>query len=129
MAATFTEEQLTTARNLRDSGADWELVGLKMSVSGYAVRCALDAQFKQKQLEYNKNRMRDYRKSVREGTRAREQIDRHHIPREVLAEREKRLSAPNHSAFGDPAIGYSALDKLNIKRNPKDAGNIRISVL
>jgi hypothetical protein len=129
--AVFTEEQLTTARNLRDSGADWELVGLKMKVSGYAIRCAIDPQFKQKQLEYNtvrKKRMQEYRKNPRRSYR--QLLDRHYVPKSVLVEREKRQAIYNPSIMGDPVPGYSALDKLRAsKRNKEDVSANRINIL
>lgn len=109
-------EQVSEARNLRHRGYNFRQIARGMNVHPETIHRAIDAKYrKYRQQKINEARSRREAGEMKIEPLLRNQpCDRVTVPTALLVERDFRLNIPRSVTSilcGDPAPGYSALDR------------------
>jgi hypothetical protein len=104
------------ALELRAKGWGWDMIADAVGAGRHAVRYNCDPAYREKHLanakKYSGSRTYDNAAPGLSASKVIVQRAAPVVPRDVLFERERAMSAPPRP-FGDPPPGRSALDKLN----------------
>jgi hypothetical protein len=126
--AMLTPELVDQARQLRANGVGWHTVSKRTGISEYILRVEIEPQYQEhrraqhrrhvvvkKEQAEKRALVHARRRSItKEGPHVVAAFER--VPDEVMREREMRLAAlerrtPSQMLFGDPPIGWRALDQ------------------
>lgn len=117
----WSDEETLRLQQLVESGADQQSISRELGRSERAVRhriswLTMTPEQKQRQANYERNRRRNQNKTSSKDAGIKFNDYRAVVPSAVLAEREHRINLEYRSitaaVFGDPPIGYSALERL-----------------
>lgn len=128
--ATMTPELVDQARQLRANGVGWHTIQKRLGISEYILRVEIEPHFQEhRRAQHRRNvvtrkeviakraTMRAPRRSNTKGNNGPHTVTAfERVPDDVLREREMREAAldrrtPSQIQFGDPPIGWRALDQ------------------
>ena len=111
----WTPEQNQTALKMKSEGADLLTIAKALNKSHRAVRFHLRYLSLSKEQRQHENLTKRLARTPAERKLVRRRVsppNTEFVPAHVLEDRERRMSAAQ-PAFGDPPVGFSALDRRN----------------